>query len=196
VQNLMLQRGVAQQYQGSTLAPLATDTAILFSQVLESFQAAAQDSQLPWPPAPAADTPQQGSSSSSSTCAADANSSSQVKDSRMASFEAVLSAQLPQGWPPQALPLLQLTAYARYQLCHCYCLAAVCGAEVSLSSNRAGQAVSLAQLAVNLCGQLQGMGLQQAALLDPCNALGMQDSSRRLGLEELLATKAAHVLNK
>jgi hypothetical protein len=188
----MLQRALALNYQGSTLAPMATDTAMLFSQAYEAIEAAARTHKLPWTFLPPLETPSDTPSGSTST----STSSGAAKNSRMAGFERVISGQLPEEWPFEALPLLQLAAYLQYQLAHCYCLASICAAETALSSNQAGQAVALAQLGTNLCESLAELGFSQSGLIDPCSTLGARDSSRRLALQQSLETKAAMVLRR
>jgi len=191
---MMLQRGVALNYQGSTLAPMATDTAMLFGQAFEAIEATAKALNLPWNFLPPAD--KTSSTSANSSSSSGGSGSGPAKNSRMAGFERLLSAELPQYWPVEATPLLQLAAYVQFQLGHCYCLASICAAEMALSSNQAGQAVALAQLGTNLCGQLQDMGFQQSSLIDPAGSLGARDSNRRLSLQNTLEQKAAYVLRK
>lgn len=188
----MLQRAVALDYQGSTLAPMATDSAMLYSQAFEALEAAVRNLELPWPQLPLLLKP---CNNSTPTAAAAAPGASD-KNNRMASFERLLAAELPQDWPAVAMPCLHLAAYLQYQLSHTYCLAAICTAELCLASNKAGQAVALAQLGSNLSEQLQDLGFKQAALLDPCSALGVRDSSRRLALQALLEQKAVQVLRR
>lgn len=190
----MLQRAVALNYQGSTLAPMATDTAMLFSQAYEAIEAAAKTLQLPWTFLPPLESNSPTSGSSSST--ADGSSTTPAKNSRMAGFERVMSGQLPTEWPHEAVPLLQLAAYVQYQVGHCYSLASICAAETALSSNQAGQAVALAQLGTNLCEQLADLGFEQSGLIDPVSTLGARDSSRRLALQATLEQKAAYVLRR
>jgi hypothetical protein len=191
LQSLMLQRAVALDYQGSTLAAMATDTAMLFGQAFEALEAAAKAHNLPWNFMPPVEKPQ----AETAAVAAD-GSSTPVKNSRMAGFERILSAELPEDWPLAAQPVLQLAAYLQYQLGHCYCLACICASETALSSNQAGQAVALAQLGTNLCEQLQDLGYDRARLIDPSTTLGAIDSARRLGLQATLEQKAAYVLRK
>lgn len=195
----MLQRGVALNYQGSTLAPMATDTAMLFGQAYEAIEATAKALNLPWnflPPADKASSTSANNNSSSSSNGGSSSSGGPAKNTRMAGFERLLSGELPQHWPVEATPLLQLAAYVQFQLGHCYCLASICAAEMALSSNQAGQAVALAQLGTNLCSQLQDMGFEQSSLIDPAGSLGARDSSRRLSLQATLEQKAANVLRK
>lgn len=186
----MLQRAVALNYQGSTLAAMATDTAMLFGQAYEALEAAAKAHNLPWNFLPPVQKPP------AETADAAVGSSTPAKNSRMAGFERILSAELLQDWPPAALPVLQLAAYMQYQLGHCYCLACICASETALSSNQAGQAVALAQLGANLCEQLQDLGFDRARLIDPSTTRGAIDSARRLGLQATLEQKAAYVLRK
>lgn len=190
----MLQRALALNYQGSTLAAMATDTAMLFSQAYEAIEAAAKTHRLPWHflPPPPDKTP----SADSTTTSSGSSSTAPAKNGRMAGFERVIAGQLPQEWPCEALPLLQLAAYIQYQLAHCYCMASICAAETALSSNQAGQAVALAQLGTNLCEQLADLGYEQSGLIDPVSTLGSRDSSRRLALQQALEQKAALVLRR
>jgi hypothetical protein len=195
----MLQRAVALHYQGSTLAPMATDTAMLFSQAYDALEGAVKTLSPPgWTFLPPLDTSTSAAATaaSSSSDSSSSGSTTPAKNSRMAGFERIMGAELPREWPMQALPLLQLAAYVQYQVGHCYCLASICAAEMSLSSNQAGQAVALAQLGTNLCETLAELGFQQAGLIDPTSTLGARDSSRRLALQASLETKAAHVLRR
>lgn len=170
---------------------MATDTAMLFSQAYDALEGAVKTLGLPgWTFLPPLDTTTTAATSDSS------GSTAPAKNSRMAGFERIMGAELPREWPMQALPLLQLAAYVQYQVGHCYCLASICAAELSLSSNQAGQAVALAQLSTNLCEALAELGFQQAGLIDPTSTLGARDSSRRLALQASLEAKAAHVLRR
>lgn len=203
MQSLMLQRALAMSYQGSTIAAMATDTAVLFADVFQSLQDAATSVQLPWP-APARTSFQgqdeywepAGINNNNNSSSSGSAATKPAKDSRMAQLDRVLCAELPWEWPASVQHLLRLAAYAQYQAGHCYSLAAVCAAEANLSHNRAGEAVALAQLSCSLSTLLQEMGGNLSTLLDVQAGVGVQDSQRRQLLEAMLDYKTGSVLRK
>jgi hypothetical protein len=188
----MMQRALAQSCQGSTIAGMAVDTAVLFSQCFADLHASARAVGLPWEEF----APQQQQQQSPRGRVSDSSSDSGTsggRNRRMVQFEQVLGAELPWEWPEPVLHVLVLAAYAQYQVGAAYCLSVLCAAEACLSNNKAGEAVALAQMGTNLVAKLQDIGADASTVLDMHAGTGQQDSRRRLLLEAMLEHKAAGV---